>query len=1013
MINKIFFFLALCLLPASLVAQKSPMDVAQSYYLEGKYSAAQDIYLNEFYSEADCQDKILYFIASCSKELSNSDSKYWYSLLIQEYSQSPYAELGKKDLAFIYFAEKEYLRSEILLSQISKTELKDDELYFKLAYSLFENNSLDDARYYFSKVTQTSRYKSLALYYYAHIAYIHNLYKTSLSNFQLLEDDKVFGNIVPYYIAQIYFHQKKYKDLIDYTVPVLEHVIPSREKEIHRFLAESYYQLSDFQNAEIYFKSYISLSENIQMIDYFQLGQINVFLEDYQEAIIYLEKIEDVSDSLSQYSSYYLGESYLQIGKKQFALQAFRKASNFDSDLHLTEESLYNYFKLSYELDLPYSNLTDVMNRMDQMHLTKYKSELNRLMINMFQSTNQYQEAFDFLKDNHLPKKEEQRTLQRLAYFIGVQHYNNGHYNRALLMFEYSRKYPENQEIEIMSIYWIADCYFQLRDYTKSINNYTLFLKTPSNFLLNKIGIAKYNLAYAYFQSDKYDIALEYFRKAIKDDLDASRENDAYLRMADCYYMMSDFINARKNYIKASNIGIFDTDYALYKQSKCSGLLSDYKNQEKILLKIEETYKGSSYFYRSLIDLANLYKNIDEGNKAITYYDKILDISGDNEILSSSILNKALIYFNRGENEKAITLLKKIILEYSQTKSFKVARIGLKDAYIKIQNIEEYLNFINTIPEINISVSSKDSLTYQVAYNNYKEGDYLRSQKGFQSYLSNFGQTAIFLVSSTFYLAESYWNTQDTMNAIKEYKEIVELGNTEYLERSLVILSRYAYDIKDYDFSNIYYQKLETMASNNSLKREAIIRLMFGFEESNVDLAAKYSEMVLKMDKADNRLLARAKIIIARSDFDSGNYTRSAALCDEIVDLTKNNDGSEALYMKAYFKYLEEDYGETEELIFLMAEQYSSNYWIAKGFILLSDVYLKSNNSYQAKAILESVIENHDSEDILNLAREKWEKIIKKDSDEIEVLDLEAIIIITDTLDYKINYDDLEIDIYD
>ena len=84
-----------------------------------------------------------------------------------------------------------------------------------------------------------------------------------------------------------------------------------------------------------------------------------------------------------------------------------------------------------------------------------------------------------------------------------------------------------------------------------------------------------------------------------------------------------------------------------------------------------------------LIDLANLYKNIDEGNKAITYYDKILDISGDNEILSSSILNKALIYFNRGENEKAITLLKKIILEYSQTKSFKAARIGLKDAYIK------------------------------------------------------------------------------------------------------------------------------------------------------------------------------------------------------------------------------------------------------------------------------------------------------------------------------------------
>ena len=44
------------------IIRKNPMDIAQSYYVEGKYSAAQDICLNEFYSGADHQDKILYFI---------------------------------------------------------------------------------------------------------------------------------------------------------------------------------------------------------------------------------------------------------------------------------------------------------------------------------------------------------------------------------------------------------------------------------------------------------------------------------------------------------------------------------------------------------------------------------------------------------------------------------------------------------------------------------------------------------------------------------------------------------------------------------------------------------------------------------------------------------------------------------------------------------------------------------------------------------------------------------------
>ena len=168
------------------------------------------------------------------------------------------------------------------------------------------------------------------------------------------------------------------------------------------------------------------------MVDYFQLGQINVFLEDYEDAITYLEKVENVPDSLSQYNSYYLGKSYLKMDKKNFALQAFRKASDIDFNHYIKEESLYNYFKLSYELDLPYINLTNVMNQMDEFHLTKYKSEVKRLMINMFQSTNQYQEAFDFLKNIIIyQNKKKNRLYNDLSYYIGVQHYNNANYNNA------------------------------------------------------------------------------------------------------------------------------------------------------------------------------------------------------------------------------------------------------------------------------------------------------------------------------------------------------------------------------------------------------------------------------------------------------------------------------------------------------------------------------------------------------------------------------------------------------
>ena len=51
----------------------------------------------------------------------------------------------------------------------------------------------------------------------------------------------------------------------------------------------------------------------------------------------------------------------------------------------------------------------------------------------------------------------------------------------------------------------------------------------------------------------------------------------------------------------------------------------------------------------------------------------------------------------------------------------------------------------------------------------------------------------------------------------------------------------------------------------------------------------------------------------------------------------------------------------------------------AKGFVLLSDVYVKQDNSYQAKATLESIIENHDDVDVVNEIKFKWEQIVEKD----------------------------------
>ena len=93
------------------------------------------------------------------------------------------------------------------------------------------------------------------------------------------------------------------------------------------------------------------------------------------------------------------------------------------------------------------------------------------------------------------------------------------------------------------------------------------------------------------------------------------------------------------------------------------------------------------------------------------------------------------------------------------------------------------------------------------------------------------------------------------------------------------------------------------------------------------------------------------------------------------------DEGAEANYYLAYLAFLDDNLDVSENLIFELAENFSNDFYIAKAFILLSDIYILKKNLFQAKATLESIIENHDNELIINIARKKWESIVESEQE--------------------------------
>ena len=116
---------------------------------------------------------------------------------------------------------------------------------------------------------------------------------------------------------------------------------------------------------------------------------------------------------------------------------------------------------------------------------------------------------------------------------------------------------------------------------------------------------------------------------------------------------------------------------------------------------------------------------------------------------------------------------------------------------------------------------------------------------------------------------------------------------------------------------------------------------------------------------------------------------------EKIANNTSSDFGAEAKYKLAFLAFLEDDWDYSEHLILELSDKYYNDFYIAKGFILLSDIYRKKGNLFQARATLQSIIDNYEGDDLLELCNKKIleidfqnKKQQKEESNENLIIDL-------------------------
>jgi len=1006
----------------------------QDLYDKEKYSAAQDKFEEVVKQIENNQDEIRinseYYFAICALELFHKDAEFLLNRFVTEHPDHPkgksvFFQLGKHN-----YRLKKSKKVIEYLTKVDPYDLSEDErieYYFKLGYSYFKQKDFVLAKGNFYEILdKDTEYKAPAVYYYSHIAYSDKNFQTALEGFQTISCESMFKSIAPYYITQIYYKQEKYKKVIEYAPVYMDSVSSKRKSEFAKLIGDAYYYEKKYSDAIPYLMEFRN-GVKATRVDNYQIGFAYYGTKNYESAVKFLAKASTKKDALSQTAYYHMAESYLKLEEKDYASNAFRAASKLDFNSEITESSLFNYAKLAYELSYnPYDEAIEAFHEYIEIYPNSPQvEEAYEFLIRVYMTTKNYEDALASL--DRVKNKDDRMKVayQTVSFNRAVQLFHNGEFDKALTRFKDVKRYPVDKKMNAESLFWIAECKYNKGELDDAISQYSEFRMEPGAALTSVFHQADYNIGYAYFlksnpftfnrkktitsieRSSHLNSSITAFRNFVL--LEETVKNkpliDAFLRLADCYFLLSDDVKAIEYYNKVIEKGEGDLSYAYFKKATSQGYIEDQEGKAKTLQELTERYPNSSYQILSIRELADTYKAQGEHQKAIDTYEQFIRDYPQNKYVPRAIVNVGSVYLSTQEYDKAEKYLEKVLFEYpNATSENESAVLLMKDIYKGRDDLSGYYDWLVEQGR-EIAQSELDSVFWEPVQDAWDRGDcanIILKGKEYNLKVENGKHQA----DAHYYIARCIHQEEKLEEALSHYNSVIDKVNNNHYENALKYAGNISYFLSDYRQAIGHYSTLERVAASEENIRTSVIGQMRGFWNlNNYQSAIDYSNKVLILSNLDEPLEIEASLINGLSLKETDRLDEAYEILITLSENTKSIKGAEAKYNAAEILFEQEKNDECEITIMELVKQKPTyDYWIAKAIILLGDNFIVKEDYFNAKSSLQSVIDNYDGKDkaeIVLLAQSKIDYILELESQSEKSIEKEDVEIDFEGLDEK------------
>lgn len=839
----------------------------------------------------------------------------------------------------------------------------DGERRLRLSLSLINLGELDGAERELAGVPgETARFLR------GYTAYAKGDYATARGLLQSVDGKKMPEGMAPWYLCQINYMNGDYAGALEQARRLLrlKNVPTSYQAEASRIAGEALYNQGEDDTAVEYLERYVrNVSGEPLPSSMYILGMCRYRTGDYRGALDALKSPSSLNDAMGQSSLLTMGQSHMALGDMSAATIVLEKAVGLDADESVTEEAYYNYcVARSDGGHVPFGSSVSVFeNFLKRFPRSRYASKVSEYLAYGYMTDDNYEAALASIDRIAHPTAGIMSARQHVLYMLGSRDLAGGEYDNAVKYLTEAlsiKGADDNTASECRLL--LGECYYKLKDYAKAVEMYTSYLKTAPAGAVNR-RLALYDLGYAYFALKEYEKSSESFTRLVTGGgLPKKMEADAVTRMADCSYAMRNLDAALAGYDNAARIEPSTADYPMYQRGTVLGWKGDIGGQIDALNTMIARFPKSPIVPMALMDIAEAYTAEDQYDNAIMTYRRIERMYPGTAQGRQAMLLMGALQSGKNRQDEAFDTYCRLIKGNSPSEEATRASVNLQALAVEQGRLNEYLSFMETVPNApSIDRMELEKNIFAAANTAAKLNDYLTRYPQGQ-----------YVPQALLMLAREDVSRSDNEAALMRTTRLLELyPDGELASEALSIKADAEINLGLIPEAAESYRRLEMRADDAAMLNKARMGLLHTSRYLGNDAdVITVADMLLSsssLGSGQQREVTFMKAVaLTNTERGAEGAELWRTLCDNTTDIT----GTKSLYYLAQYYHDNGDSKQSWEYVNRLVDSNTPHsYWLARGYILLSDLYRERGDNFEADEYLKSLRTNYPGSepDIFNM----------------------------------------------